>query len=61
MNTTEHDPNDDIWYRNRMVWLVIAIPATCVLGCLVTIWIALANPDFLVAEYTESTMESAER
>ena len=38
------------WYRNRMVWLVIAIPSLTVAGCLLTIWLAISNPDTLVKD-----------
>jgi hypothetical protein len=37
---------------NRMLWLVIAIPALTVAGCLLTIYIALSNPDELVSDYS---------
>ena len=40
------------WYRNRMVWLVIGIPALTVLGCLFTIYLAITSPDELVSDYT---------
>lgn len=36
------------WYRNQMVWLVIAIPSLTVIGCLFTIYLALSHPDPLV-------------
>lgn len=48
---------DEPWYRNGWVWLVIAIPAATVAGCLVTVWLALANPDELVRGPTASTGE----
>ena len=39
-------------WNNRMLWLVIAIPALTVLGCLLTIYIALSSPDELVSDYS---------
>ena len=42
--------NKERWYRNRMVWLVIAIPSLTVAGCLLTIWLAISNPDTLVKD-----------
>ena len=42
--------NNDIWYRNRWVWLIIAIPSLTVAGCLLTIYLAISNPDELVAD-----------
>lgn len=38
------------WFRHRIVWLVIAIPALTVAGCLLTIFLALNNPDQLVSD-----------
>ena len=33
-----------------MVWLVIAIPALTVAGCLLTIYLAVTTPDELVSD-----------
>ena len=33
------------WFRHRIVWLVIGIPACTVAGCLLTIYLALTHPD----------------
>ena len=41
---------EEPWYRNFLVWLVIAIPALTVLGCAFTIFLAISNPDSLVTE-----------
>lgn len=38
------------WYANPWVWLVIAIPGLTVAGCLLTIYLALANPHILVSD-----------
>jgi FixH len=38
------------WQRNPWVWLIIAIPSLTVAGCLVTIYLALTRPDYLVSE-----------
>lgn len=55
------------WYQNPWVWLVIAIPSLTVVGCMLTMYLALTNPHILVsdapAEYkatTESTDSGAE-
>lgn len=51
-----HESNDRTpWFRNRMVWLVMAIPALTVAGCMLTIFLAVSNPDELVSEYTLRT------
>lgn len=39
---------DNCWYRNGWVWLVIAIPGLTVAGCMLTIYLAVTNPDVLV-------------
>jgi hypothetical protein len=44
-----HEP----WQQNPWVWLIIAIPALTVAGCLVTIYLALTRPDYLVGDYAE--------
>jgi len=36
------------WHRNPWVWLIIAIPAATVIGCMITIYLAINNPDSLV-------------
>lgn len=41
---------DEPWFRHRLVWLVIAIPALTVAGCALTIFLALSNPDQLVSD-----------
>ena len=38
------------WHRNPWVWLLIAIPSLTVAGCMLTIYLALANPDYLVRD-----------
>jgi len=38
------------WYRNPWVWLVIAIPSLTVVGCIVTIYLALTHPEHLVSD-----------
>lgn len=39
-------------FSNRMLWLVIGIPALTVAGCLLTIFIAVSNPDEVVSDYS---------
>lgn len=40
----------EAWYRNPWVWLLIAIPALTVAGCMVTIYLAITNPHILVGD-----------
>ena len=48
------DKNEDVenepWYRNPWVWLIIAIPALTVIGGLLTIYLAIANPHIIVSD-----------
>ena len=53
------------WFRNPWVWLIIAIPSLTVIGCIVTIYLALTNPHILVgdgdgADTTGSVQTSSE-
>jgi len=50
---------DNRWYRNGWVWLVIAIPAATVVGCMFTIYLALAHPDPLVTDPAGPASEQA--
>ena len=40
------------WRSNPWVWLIIAIPAATVIGCLFTIYLAINNPETLVDDVT---------
>jgi len=49
----------DSWYRVRLVWLLIAIPGLTVLGCMLTIFLAISHPDMLVKEPVQDTPPAA--
>ncbi len=49
MNTTTSTDNVP-WFRYRIVWLVIAIPALTVAGCLLTIYLAITSPHQIVGD-----------
>ena len=34
-----------------MVWLVVAIPTLTVVGCMLTIYLALSSPDEVLSDY----------
>ena len=38
------------WRRNPWVWLVIGIPTATVIGCAITIYLAITNPEFIVKD-----------
>ena len=48
-------PNDvhPPWYRQFWPWVIIAIPLSAVIMGAVTLWLALANPEYLVVEDEE--------
>jgi hypothetical protein len=41
------------WYREPWVWVLIAFPLAAVVGCAITIWLALRHPDYLVVDEQE--------
>ena len=41
------------WFREPWVWLLIALPVISIIGCAITIWLALSHPDFLVVDKHE--------
>jgi len=41
------------WFREPWVWFIIALPAAAVVGCAITIWLAITRPDFLVVDDNE--------
>ena len=38
------------WFREKLVWMIIALPASAVIAGIVTIWIAVSTSDGLVAD-----------
>ena len=46
LHSSEHRP----WYREGSVWLIIAFPVIAIIGCAITIVIAIASSDGLVAD-----------
>jgi len=59
---TQAQTSAEAWYRNPWVWLLIAIPALTVAGCMLTIYLALTNPHIMVSDAPTSnpTTGSAE-
>ena len=50
MSHTRTVDENEPWYRNPWVWLLIAIPSLTVAGCMVTIYLAITNPHILVGD-----------
>ena len=44
---------DQPWYRQFWPWFIIALPASAVVAGLLTLWIAMSNPDYLVIDDEE--------
>lgn len=44
------NPQQRQWFREPWVWLLIALPASAVLGGIITIWIAVSTDDGLVQD-----------
>jgi len=58
MNTQASLDSPRPWFREPWVWLIIALPASAVLGGIVTIWIAVESDDGLVQDdYYKHGME----
>ena len=62
------NPNPEVaqpWYRHALVWMLIAGPALVVLAAIYTAYIALSNPDPVLAndayEYGQRPMAQDER
>ena len=50
---TAHPGQGLPWYRHFWVWFIIALPTAAVTAGLLTLWIAMSNPDHLVIEEDE--------
>lgn len=48
--TPSSGPIGKAWWRHPMVWLVISGPALVVVAGFFTLWLAISNPDPIVAE-----------
>ena len=48
-----HPDQGKPWYRHFWVWFIIALPAAAVTAGLLTLWIAMSNPDLLVIDEDE--------
>lgn len=46
---TDH-PDYRPWYREPWVWVLIALPAITIIGCAITIWLAISRPDYRVVD-----------
>ncbi len=48
--TDQKDLENQPWYRNPMVWMVIALPMTAVVAGIITLFIAMNTEDSLVTD-----------
>jgi hypothetical protein len=49
---------DNTWYTNRIVWMLIAIPGLTIAGCLLTIYLAISHPETLVHDAVPDESQS---
>lgn len=47
---TAHAPTARPWYREPLVVMVVAIPGLTVIGCMVTLWLAIRSDDGVVVD-----------
>jgi len=57
---SENEYVNEPWQRNPWVWLVIAIPSLTVVGCLLTVYLAISRPDYLVGDYMNEPVQSGQ-
>lgn len=50
MHNVSPTPENQPWWRHGHVWLLIAGPAAVVVAGVLTVWIAVLNPDPVVAD-----------
>lgn len=60
-DSISNDLENEPWFRNKMLWLVIAIPSLTVVGCMYTIYLALSHPDHLVHDAAVESQTSVIR
>lgn len=64
MNNDREDMNVEPvlkpWYREPWPWVAIGIPAAAVIMGLTTLYLALANPDYLVVDETKYNVIKSE-
>ena len=53
--TKNNAETQDDWRKNPWVWLVIAIPSLTVIGCALTIYLAISHPHILVNDPATET------
>jgi len=56
-NTAEAEP----WYRQFWPWFIISVPAATVIGCMITIFLAVTRPASLVVDDYSRIAETTER
>jgi len=63
-NAPHHgNPAADVepWYRQFWPWFIISVPAGTVIGCMITIFLAITRPDSLVVDDYSRIAETTER
>ena len=60
MNRTIEQSDQRPWYREPWPWVIISIPLAAVIMGFITLYLALANPDYLVVEKDQYQSISSE-
>ena len=50
MNTDREQTDSRPWYKEPWPWIIISIPGAAVVMGMITLYLALTNPDHLVVE-----------
>jgi hypothetical protein len=51
--TQQKTPESRSWHREPWPWIIIGLLGTTIIASIVTLWIAMTNPDFLVVDDSE--------
>lgn len=51
--TQQKVPEPRSWHREPWPWFIIGLLGTTIIAGIVTVWIAMTNPDFLVVDDSE--------
>ena len=51
--TSSRQPQSKAWHREPWPWIIIGLLGTTIAAGIITLWIAITHPDFLVVDETE--------
>jgi hypothetical protein len=50
---TDHSAQERPWYKEPWPWVAIAVPGAAVIMGIITYYLAVTNPDYLVVDETQ--------